>query len=131
MFFFVDKIKVLRSKLPLVDLNPFTIPDRPPPTFSLFQPASIEEIKCLILSTPKSIGPFHSLPSNLLPLCIDALAPVITLSSGIFPKEFKSAVVNIYIWEQIVRLGKPSAANTKRYIQPLLVILPSRIVDFK
>ena len=93
MFFFVDKIKVLRSKLPLVDLNPFTIPDRPPPTFSLFQPASIEEIKCLILSTPKSIGPFHSLPSNLLPLCIDALAPVITLSSGIFPKEFKSAVV--------------------------------------
>ena len=43
--FFVDKIKALRSKLLLVDLNPLTIPDRPSPTFSLFQPASVEEIK--------------------------------------------------------------------------------------
>ena len=50
--FFVDKIKALSSKLPLVDLNPFTLPERPPPTFSLFQPASIEEIKHLMLSSP-------------------------------------------------------------------------------
>ena len=39
------------------------------------------------------------LPSNLLPLCIDIIFPVIThiinlsLSSGIFPKEFKYSVV--------------------------------------
>ena len=97
--FFVDKIKALRSKLPLVDLNPFTIPERPPPTFSLFQPASIEEIKHLILSSPKSTCSSDPVPSNLLPLCIDATAPVITrivnlsLSSGKFPKEFKYAVV--------------------------------------
>ena len=95
----MDKIKALRSKLPLVDLNPFTIPERPPPTFSLFQPASIEEIKHLILSSPKSTCSSDLVPSNLLPLCIDATAPVITrivnlsLSSGKFPKEFKYAVV--------------------------------------
>ena len=76
--FFVDKIKALRSKLPLVDLNPFTIPERPPPIFSLFQPASIEEIKHLILSPPKSTCSSDPVPSNLLPLCIDATAPVIT-----------------------------------------------------
>ena len=49
--FFVDKIKALRSKLPLVNLNSFGIPDRLPPKFSLFQPASVEEIKHLILSS--------------------------------------------------------------------------------
>ena len=97
--FFVDKIKALCSKLPLVDLNPFTIPERPPPTFLLFQPASIEEIKHVILSSPKSTCSSDLVPSNLLPLCIDATAPVITrivnlsLCSGKFPKEFKFAVV--------------------------------------
>ena len=98
--FFVNKIKALRSKLPLVDLNPFTIPDRPPPSFSLIQPASVVEIKRLILLSPKSTCSSDSLPSNLLPLCIDVIAPVIThivnlsFSSGIFLKEFKSTVVN-------------------------------------
>ena len=80
------------------DLNPLTIPDRQPPTFLLFQPASIEEIKRLILSSPKSTCSSDPLPSNLLPLTIDVIASVITrivnlsLSSGIFPKEFKSAI---------------------------------------
>ena len=44
VLFFVEKIKALRSKLPLIDLNPFTIPDRLPHTFSLCQPASVEDI---------------------------------------------------------------------------------------
>ena len=79
----------------MVDLNPFTLPGRPPPTVSLFQQASVEEIKHLILSSPKSTCLSDPLPSNLLLLCIDVIAPVITrilnlsLSSGIFPKEFK------------------------------------------
>ena len=90
---------MFHSKLLLVDLYPFTIPDRPPPTFSLFQPASVEEIKHLISSSPKSTCSSDPVPSNLLPLCIDVIAPVITrianlsLSSGVFPKEFKYAVV--------------------------------------
>ena len=83
----------------MVDLNLFTIPDRPPPTFSLFQPASVEEIKHLILSSPKSTCSSDLVPSNLLPLCINVIASVMTrivnlsLSSGKFPKEFKYAVV--------------------------------------
>ena len=80
------------------DLNPLTIRNREPPTFLLFQPASIEEIKRLILSSPKSTCSSDPLPLNLLPLTIDVIASVITrivnlsLSSGIFPKEFKSAI---------------------------------------
>ena len=42
--FFVDKIKALCLKLSLVDLNPFSIPERPPSTFSLFQPASVVKV---------------------------------------------------------------------------------------
>ena len=83
----------------MVDLNPFTIADRPTTTFSLFQPAPVEEIKHLILSSPKSTRSSDPLSSNLLPLCIDVIAPVIihfvnlSHSSGIFSKEFKYAVV--------------------------------------
>ena len=53
-------------------------------------------------------------PSNLLPLCIDATAPVITrivnlsLSSGKFPKEFKYAVVKPL-------LKKPTLDSTDHY----------------
>ena len=52
-----------------------------------------------MLSSPKSTRSSDPLPSNLLLLCIDDIAPVITglvnlfLSSDIFPKEFKYAVV--------------------------------------
>ena len=51
------------------------------------------------MSSPKSTCSSDFVPSNLLPLCIDATAPVITrivnlsLSSGKFPKEFKYAAV--------------------------------------
>ena len=114
--FFVDKIKALCSKPPLVDLNPFTIPDRPPPTFSLFQPASVEEIKHLILSSPKSTYLSDPLPSNLLPLCIDATARVIThivnlsLGFGKFPKEFKYAVVKL-----LLKKPKLDSTDLKNY----------------
>ena len=90
---------MLRSKFPLVNLNPLTIPDRPPPTCLLFQPVSVEEIKRLILSSPKYTSSSDPVPFNLLPLCIDVITSVIThivnlsLSSGIFPKEFKYAIV--------------------------------------
>ena len=97
--YFVDKIKTLRSKLPLIDLNPLSLPDKSPPIFSSFKLVSIDEIKQLILSSPKSTCLLDSVPSNLLPHCIDSIAPIITrivnlsLSSGGFSKQLKSALV--------------------------------------
>ena len=70
-----------------------------PPTFSSFKPASFDEIKQLILSLPKSTCQSGPIPSNLLPHCIDNIVPIIirivklSLNTGSFPKEFKSAFV--------------------------------------
>ena len=95
----VDKIKTFRSKLPLIDLNPLSLPDKSPPIFSSFKLVSIDEIKQLILSSPKSTCLLDPVPSNLLPHCIDSIAPIITrivnlsLSSGVFSKQLKSALV--------------------------------------
>ena len=94
--YFVDKIKTLRSKLPLIDLNPLSLPDKSPPIFSSFNLVSVE-IKQLILSSPKSTCLLDPVPSNLLPHCIDSIAPIITrivnlsLSSSVFSKQLKSA----------------------------------------
>ena len=95
----MDKIKTLRSKLPLIDLNPLSLPDKSPPIFSSFKLVSVDEIKQLILSSPKSTCLLDPVPSNLLPHCIDSIAPIITrivnlsLSSGVFSKQLKSALV--------------------------------------
>ena len=95
----MDKIKILRSKLPLIDLNPLSLPDKSPPIFSSFKLVSVDEIKQLILSSLKSTCLLEPVPSNLLPHCIDSIAQIITrivnlsLSSGVFPKQLKSALV--------------------------------------
>ena len=95
----MDKIKTLRSELLLIDLNPLYLPDKSPPSFSSFKLVSVDEIKQVILSSPKSTCLLDPVPSNLLPHCIDSIAPIITrivnlsLSSGVFSKQFKSALV--------------------------------------
>ena len=97
--FFSNKIKTLRLNLPLININSYSVPDKLPPTFSLFKPASFDEIKQLILSSPKSTCQSDPIPSNLLPHCIDHIVPIITrivnlfLNTGSFLKEFKSAFV--------------------------------------
>ena len=96
-----NKIDILciRSKLPLIDLNPLSLPDKSPPIFSSFKLVSVDEIKQLILSSPKSTCLLDPVPSNLLPHCIDSIAPIITrivnlsFSSGAFSKQLKSALV--------------------------------------
>ena len=60
---------------------------------------SVDEIKQLVLSSPKSTCSLDPVPSHLLPHYIDSIAPIInrivnlSLSSGTFPKHFKSAFV--------------------------------------
>ena len=95
----MDKIKTLCSKLPLIDLNPLSRPDKSPLIFSSFKLVSVDEIKQLILSSPKSTCLLNPVSSNLLPHGIDSIAPIITrivdlsLSSGVFSKQLKSTLV--------------------------------------
>ena len=94
-----DKIKTFRSKLPLINLNLLSLPDKSPPIFSSFKLVSVDEIKQLILFSPKSACLLDPVQSNLLPHCIDSIAPIITrivnlsFSSGVFSKQYKSAFV--------------------------------------
>ena len=60
---------------------------------------SVDKIKKLILFSSKSTCLIDPVPSHLLPHCIDSIASIITcivnllLSSGVFPKHYKSAFV--------------------------------------
>ena len=56
---------------------------------------SINKIKQLIISSSKSISLLDSVPSHLLPDCIDSIAPIITalLIYCSVPQRFKSAFV--------------------------------------
>ena len=76
--FFSDKIKTLRLNLPLININPFSVPDKLPPIFSSFKPASFDEIRQLILSALKFTCQSYPIPSNLLPHCIDSIVPIVT-----------------------------------------------------
>ena len=48
--FLSDKIKTLRSNLPLIKINLFSVPDKSLPIFSSLKPESFDEIKQLIVS---------------------------------------------------------------------------------
>ena len=101
--YFVDKIKALRLKIPLIDLNPLFLPGQSPPTFSSFKLVSVDEIKQLILFSPKLTCLLDPVPFNLLPHCIDSIAPIITrivnlsVSSVFFPKQLKFASVKPFL----------------------------------
>ena len=98
--FFVDKIEKLRSQLRSQTVtspspsHPFT-----PATFSTFQPVSESDVKkCILQSAPKTCD-LDPIPTPLLIECLDSLLPSLTalfnssLSSGVFPQTFKTAIV--------------------------------------
>ena len=74
-------------------------PNQPAPVFSSFEPVATGEIRNLILSSPKSTGLSDPISPKLLPYCVDVIVPVVTriinlsLSTGIFPNDLKSAFV--------------------------------------
>ena len=112
--FFRDKIKFFCLNLLLINTNSFPVPNNSPPVFSSFKPTSFDEIKQLILSSPKSTSQSDPISSNLLPHCysIDSIVPIVThivnlfLNTGTFPNEFKSTFVKLFlknqIWIQII-----------------------------
>ena len=109
---FGDKIKTLRLNLLFININPFSVPDKSPPIVSSFKPATFDETQQLILSSPTSTCQTDPIPSNLLPHCIYSILPIFTrivnlsLNTGTFPNEFKSAFVKPLqkkqIWIQII-----------------------------
>ena len=99
--FFIDKITAIRSAFPDAPISEdIPIPDTSDMcTLSSFQPASMEEIRRLIMASPNKSCELDPIPTPLLKICMDVLITPITtlvnksLAEGIFPSVFKNAHV--------------------------------------
>ena len=99
--FFNDKITQLYSSIPPVVNQDLLSPlsELSPPNFSNFEPCTINEIRNLILTSSDATCSLDIIPTRLLKTCADALAPPIahlinlSLSEGVFPDEFKHAII--------------------------------------
>ena len=98
--FCCDKIVRLCSSFPVMsNVSPHTPPPVSPPSLSAFAPATTQEVRNAILSSSSATCALDLIPTHLLKSCIDALLQPITclinlsLSEGIFPDNFKHAIV--------------------------------------
>ena len=97
--FFNDEITRLCSSIHTTPCSPPIPPAASPPLFTNFSPASLDEVKKIILASNNSACPLDILPTWLLRSCLDALLPPITpqsllcLSEDNSPSSFKLAFV--------------------------------------
>ena len=107
--FFNDKITHLCSSIPLCANNfdfadNLTLPS--PPQLSCFNPVTEHEIRTIILGSSNSSCSIDVIPTKLLKACIDSFTHPITylinlsLSEGIFPSDFKHAIVTPLLKKQ-------------------------------
>ena len=96
--FFTDKITSIRAKF--VNCKPYILkPDISPPSFGTFKPVTEAETHKFIMSSPTKSCLLDPWPTFLVKDCIDILLPSITklvnlsLVEGVFPSDFKHAVV--------------------------------------
>ena len=98
---FKDKISLIRSAFPGYTLSTVNV-DSPRVNSLLvsFEPATVDEVKKIIMSSPNKSCDLDPLPTVLLKACLDTLLKPITdiintsLCSGLFPDDFKHAHVN-------------------------------------
>ncbi len=115
----------------------------PPPSAILeaLTPASPEEIRKLIMSSPTKSCSLDPIPTFLLKECIDELTPIITalinasLSSATVPASFKNAVV-IPLLKKVSldqdMLGNYRPVSNLPFISKLLEkVVSKRLTDFK
>ena len=99
--FFLKKTAKTRRELDSQIVNPsiFDSSHYPESTFDMFQPVSEDVVRKTIKSLKPTTCPLDPIPTPLLIEYLETLLPTITqlincsLSSGIFPQSFKSAVV--------------------------------------
>ena len=120
--FFMKKVSDIRAQLDILPSGSanFTHDKKSIQfTFDSFNPISQEELKKMILSSKPTTCPLDPIPTSLLFDCIDILLPTLqriindSLSSGIVPSIFKSAIVKPL-------LKKPSLdANSLKNYRPV------------
>ena len=99
--FFTSKVSTIRESLNHVDTSYFVSPldDDAPATLHSFSPTTIEEIVRIIKLSPNKSCELDPLPTWLLKLCAQELAPIITaivnrsFETSCMPTELKRAHV--------------------------------------
>jgi exonuclease III len=98
--FFADKITNLRASISSTLISPHIPgPVTTPSVFDSFRQATVNEISSIIKQSPDKQCDLDPLPTALLKKCLPVLATTITnivnlsLSTGVFPTEFKQAIV--------------------------------------
>ena len=99
--FFSEKIVKLHTALSSATTNssPHTLPRETPTSLNSFKPASEEEVRKIILSSPDTFCDLDPIPTPLLKQCLPTLLPTLTniinlsLATGVFPDQFKSCSV--------------------------------------
>ena len=97
--FFADKIDKIRSELDSQYSDPPSFAVYEGPIFDKFEPVSVSDVQKLITEAPTKSCTLDPIPTSLTKQCLDTLGPLITsiinasLSTGVFPKQFKEAVV--------------------------------------
>ena len=101
---FKDKISLIRSAFPDHTLNTVNV-DSPRVNSLLvsFEPATADEVKKIIMSSPIKSCDLDPLPTVQLKSCLDTLLKPITdiinasLCSGLFPDDFKHSHINLLL----------------------------------
>ena len=98
--FFIRKITNLRAELACVDDCTYSnLGDPCVSSFEKFEPLEMEAVKHLVLESNTESCSLDPIPTSMVKECLDELLPVLTsiinncLSSGIFPDEWKEALI--------------------------------------
>ncbi len=99
--FFIRKIEDIRSDIESQECSFHITDDQsvPDSTFSSFKLLSEEEVRKLVFGSKSTSCDLDPIPTSLLKDCIDTILPVLTkmvnisLQTGIFPEEWKLALV--------------------------------------
>ena len=103
--FFSDKIHKLHTGLLFnhTSTSPHVPPPFTPPCFSSFIPVTIDDVSNLLSQSPNTNCDLDPIPTSLLKQCSHVLLPTITniinlsISSGVFPDQFKSCSVHPHL----------------------------------
>jgi hypothetical protein len=97
--YFIQKVADIHSGLDSVVCPSATTDSNCDTVFMSFHPVSEDEVKRIVLRSKPTTCSFDPIPTNLLFECINTVLPSLTriindsLSSGIFPSSFKTAVI--------------------------------------
>ena len=100
--FFYDKVANLHASLSSIVSNtsPHITPPHFPTTLSSFHPTTVDEVTKLLSQHPVTDCELDPIPASVLRECVTVLLPTITniinlsLSSGVFPDQFKNCSVH-------------------------------------